>query len=76
MPRIPDERPLRPRPDIIPALRALLPADSVLAEPAQLAPYECDGLTAYRQRPLAVALCLVPAALLPRRRHRDTATAC
>jgi len=38
------------------ALRAHLPADAVLWTDEQTTPYECDGLTAYRQRPLAVAL--------------------
>jgi glycolate oxidase len=56
MPRIPDERPLRPRLEIVDRLRTLLPAASVLATPAELAPYECDGLTAFRQRPMVVVL--------------------
>jgi glycolate oxidase len=56
MPRIPDERPLRPRPEIVDRLRTLLPAASVLATSAELAPYECDGLTAFRQRPMVVVL--------------------
>jgi len=38
------------------ALRAILPAGSVLADEEQLRPYECDGLTAYRQLPRAVAI--------------------
>src|SRR5450631_1071286 len=38
------------------ALRALLPADSVLSRDEELHPYECDGLAAFRQMPLAVAL--------------------
>ncbi len=37
-------------------LRALLPRASILSTPAELAPYECDGLSAYRQRPLAVVI--------------------
>lgn len=41
---------------LIEALRALLPAEAVLDQPEDLRPYECDGLTAYRQLPLAVAL--------------------
>ena len=41
---------------LIAALRAVLPADAVLDQPEQLRPYECDGLSAYRQLPLAVAL--------------------
>ena len=37
-------------------LRRYVPREAVLDEPAQLAPYECDGLSAYRQRPLLVVL--------------------
>ncbi|MEA3642733.1 MAG: FAD-linked oxidase C-terminal domain-containing protein [Lamprobacter sp.] len=56
MSRIPDERPISPKPEIIRELRRLLPAASVLATQAELAPYECDGLSAFQQRPLVVAL--------------------
>ena len=38
------------------ALRAALPPSSVLSEPEDTRPYECDGLSAYRQLPMAVAL--------------------
>ena len=38
------------------ALRALLPRSTLFTTPAELAPYECDGLSAYRQRPLAVVI--------------------
>jgi glycolate oxidase len=38
------------------ALRAFLPARSVLHEEEDTRPYECDGLTAYRQLPMVVAL--------------------
>ncbi len=41
---------------IVAALRALLPAESVIAEPLLLKAYESDGLPAYRQTPLAVVL--------------------
>ena len=41
---------------IVRRLQAILPAESVLWSSEQTTPYECDGLTAYRQRPLAVAL--------------------
>jgi glycolate oxidase len=37
-------------------LGALLPPASLLSDPEDLRPYECDGLTAYRQLPLAVAI--------------------
>src|SRR4030081_2690554 len=38
------------------ALRAVLPADCVLSRNEELRPYECDGLTAFRQVPMAVVL--------------------
>ncbi|MCY4746910.1 FAD-binding protein [Pelomonas sp. UHG3] len=41
---------------LIDALAPLLPAHALLCQTEQTRPYECDGLTAYRQRPLAVAL--------------------
>jgi len=44
------------RADIVAALRRLLPADAVIGDPISLKPYETDGLTAYRQIPLAVVL--------------------
>ena len=56
MARIPDERPLNPKPEVIDAIRRLLPAEAVLTTPAELAPYECDGLTAFVQRPMVVVL--------------------
>src|ERR1700761_3501959 len=41
---------------VVQALRAALPAHALIWQPEDTIPYECDGLTAYRQRPLAVAL--------------------
>lgn len=38
------------------ALRALLPEQGLLVSEEETRPYECDGLTAYRQLPLLVAL--------------------
>jgi glycolate oxidase len=38
------------------ALRAVLPADCVLSDEEDTRPYECDGLAAYRQLPMVVAL--------------------
>ena len=43
-------------PALIADLKTLLPAASVLHEREALTPYECDGLSAYRQIPLAVVL--------------------
>ncbi|HOB96892.1 MAG TPA: FAD-binding protein, partial [Aquabacterium sp.] len=41
---------------IVAALRPLLPAHALLHSREDTVPYECDGLTAYRALPLAVAL--------------------
>lgn len=41
---------------LLDALRSLLPDHAVLHEAEQLAPWECDGLSAYRRRPLFVCL--------------------
>ena len=41
---------------IVAGLRKLLPAAAVISEPIRLKPYETDGLPAFRQVPLAVAL--------------------
>jgi glycolate oxidase len=41
---------------IIRRLTALLPPGRVLAEPAQLAAYETDGLTAFPERPIAIVV--------------------
>ena len=41
---------------LVAALAPLLPAHALLHHVEQTTPYECDGLSAYRQRPLAVAL--------------------
>ena len=52
----PDANILGRRGDIVRALQAIVPGEGVIAADAALAPYESDGLTAYRQRPLAVVL--------------------
>src|SRR3954469_1528708 len=41
---------------VVAALRNQLPDGCVLSNEAELRPYECDGLTAFRQMPLAVVL--------------------
>jgi len=41
---------------VVGALQAVLPAHALLWHSEDTTPYECDGLTAYRQRPLVVAL--------------------
>ena len=42
--------------ELVSRLRTFLPSDAVLHETEDLRPYECDGLSAYRQMPLIVAL--------------------
>ncbi len=42
--------------EVVAALKALLPARALLWQSEDVVPYECDGLTAYRRHPLAVAL--------------------
>ncbi len=42
--------------EVVAALGAALPAHALLWQREDTTPYECDGLTAYRERPLAVAL--------------------
>jgi glycolate oxidase len=41
---------------VLGALKPLLPAHALLARREDTVPYECDGLTAYRETPLVVAL--------------------
>lgn len=41
---------------VVRALQVQLPAHALIWNAEDTTPYECDGLTAYRQRPLAVAL--------------------
>ncbi len=41
---------------VVKALQALLPSHALLWNAEDTTPYECDGLTAYRQRPLVVVL--------------------
>ncbi|MBP6777214.1 MAG: FAD-binding protein, partial [Piscinibacter sp.] len=53
-----DERAARHRrqAEVVAALSAVLPARSLLWQREDVVPYECDGLTAYREHPLVVAL--------------------
>ncbi len=45
-----------PQQTVVQALRAVLPEHALIAHESGLTAYECDGLSAYRQRPLCVAL--------------------
>ena len=42
--------------EVVAALGAFLPQSSILFDHEDVKPYECDGLTAYRQVPMVVAL--------------------
>lgn len=55
MPR-PDPKALARRSELINELRRFLPPEHIIADQASLRAYECDGLTAYKQRPMLVAL--------------------
>jgi len=52
----PDSVILGRKAEIVAALRAAIPADCVIDDPAETRAYECDALTAYRCPPLAVVL--------------------
>src|SRR5690349_7985237 len=52
----PDEAVLARRAAIVEGLRALVPGEGVIVEERERRAYESDGLTAYRQLPLAVVL--------------------
>ncbi len=52
----PDQQVLARRDDIIAALRHIVPGEGVIASENELRAFECDGLTAYRQLPLAAVL--------------------
>jgi glycolate oxidase len=56
--RQPDPKPeiMARRDSIVAGLRPLLPESGLISEPIRLKPYETDGLSAYRQVPLAVVL--------------------
>ena len=42
--------------EVVAALREFLPASAVLYETEDVRPYECDGLSAFRELPMVVAL--------------------
>ncbi|PXW93650.1 glycolate oxidase [Sphaerotilus hippei] len=47
---------VRRQQEVVSALSAVLPTHALLWQSEDTVPYECDGLTAYRERPLVVAL--------------------
>ena len=52
----PDQFTLSRKAEIVARLRAALPSDVVIDDPAETKAYECDALSAYRCPPLAVVL--------------------
>ena len=55
-PRLDDSLPSVSRPKLLRALRRILPRRLILHRAEELAPYECDGLSAYQSLPLLVAI--------------------
>src|SRR5215469_15976874 len=53
---MPDAGVLARRGEIVEALRGIVPGEGVIVSDAERRAYESDGLTAYRQLPLAVVL--------------------
>lgn len=51
-----DSRLVGTRATLMKALRGFLPTDALLEQEEEVRPYECDGLSAYRQLPLLVVL--------------------
>lgn len=52
----PDQYTLSRKAEVVARLKAVLPSDSVIDDPAETKAYECDGLSAYRCPPFAVVL--------------------
>ncbi|MEK9671751.1 MAG: FAD-linked oxidase C-terminal domain-containing protein [Rhodospirillaceae bacterium] len=52
----PDQAVIARRAEIVRAMRAIVPGEGVIADESMLKAFECDGLMAYRQLPLIVAL--------------------
>ncbi|WP_293898389.1 FAD-linked oxidase C-terminal domain-containing protein [Phenylobacterium sp.] len=52
----PDPALIARKAEIVRALRRIVPGEGVVAEPSDLVPFESDGLSAYRQSPIAVVL--------------------
>jgi len=52
----PDAATIARKAQIVRALQRLVPGEGVIGDPAGLVPYQSDGLSAYRQIPLAVVL--------------------
>ena len=56
LPHAPATNPPNARDDLIARLAGILARESLLSEPEDLTPYECDGLSAYRALPMLAVL--------------------
>ena len=54
--REPDTARLARQHEVVTALAGILPAEAILSRHEDTVPYECDGLTAYRESPMVVVL--------------------
>ena len=52
----PDQDVLARRAEIVAAMRSIVPGEGVIDDATEMAAYESDGLTAYRQLPMIVVL--------------------
>src|ERR1700761_821802 len=52
----PDAALIARKAEIVRALKRIVPGEGVIEAPEALVPYEADGLSAYRQTPIAVVL--------------------
>lgn len=52
----PDSKLIARRAEFVSALHAIVPGEGVIDDSSALAAYECDGLTAYRQKPMIAVL--------------------
>ena len=53
---VPDPALIARKAEIVRALSRIVPGEGVVSEPSDLVPFESDGLSAYRQAPIAVVL--------------------
>ena len=60
------------KPELVEALKKVLPASSIIEDKAETLAYECDALTAYRCPPMLVVLpCLLYTSPSPRDMRRS-----
>lgn len=52
----PDQKAMGKKRELVDGLRRIVPGEGVIVDHDALAAYDCDALSAYRQRPLAAVL--------------------